>query len=80
MNDDDFRVLNDWICSQHDSCFDCPLRRYDDCDLEPAMQEIVEIASEIEDFGNGELWCSMGKDEVENAKTVLKKYMKASVL
>ena len=54
MNDKDYFLLNEFICSRYDSCDKCPLNKYGDCDVEPTSHEVVEIAKRISDLPNSD--------------------------
>lgn len=79
LNDKEYFLLNEFICSRHDSCEKCPLNKYDDCDVEPTSQEIVEVAKRIIDLPNSDELMIAHEDE-EKAREILARYRKAAVI
>ena len=79
MNDKDYFLLNEFICSRYDSCDKCPLNKYGDCDVEPTSHEVVEIAKRIIDLPNSDELALSQKDEA-GAREILARYRKAAVI
>ena len=79
MNDKDYFLLNEFICSRYDSCDKCPLNKYGDCDVEPTSHEVVEIAKRIVDLPNSDELALSQKDE-EGVREILARYRKAAVI
>lgn len=79
MNDKEYFLLNEFICSRYDSCGECPLNKYGDCDVEPTSQEVVEVAKRIIDLPNSDELMLTDKDE-ETAREIIARYRKAAVI
>jgi len=79
LNDKEYFLLNEFICSRYDSCDECPLNKYGDCDVEPTSQEVVEVAKRIIDLPNSDELMLTDKDE-ETAREIIARYRKAAVI
>ena len=79
MNDKEYFLLNEFICSRYDSCDKCPLNKYGDCDVEPTSHEVVEIAKRIIDLPNNDE-LMLTRENEENAREILARYRKAAVI
>ena len=79
MNDKEYFLLNELICSRYDSCEKCPLNKYGDCDVEPASHEVVEIAKRIIDLPNNDE-LMLTRENEESAREILARYRKAAVI
>ena len=79
MNDKDYFLLNEFICSRYDSCDKCPLNKYGDCEVEPTSKEVVEVATRIGDLPNNDELALSQNDE-EEARKILARYRKAAVI
>ena len=79
MNDKEYFLLNEFICSRYDSCDKCPLNKYGDCDVELTSQEIVEVEIRIIDLqNNDELLVTRAHDG--SAREILARYRKAAII
>ena len=79
MNDKEYFLLNEFICSRYDSCDKCSLNKYGDCDVEPTSHEVVEVAKRIIDLPNSDELALSQKDE-EGVREILARYRKAAVI
>lgn len=79
LNAKDYDLLNGFICSRYDSCNNCPLNKYSDCDVEPTAQTLVEIATKIVDFPNNDE-LALSQIYEEEARKILARYRKAAVI
>ena len=79
MNDKDYFLLNEFICSRYDSCEKCLLNKYGDCDVEPTSQEVVEVAKRIIDLPNSDERMLTHENE-EKAREIIARYRKAAVV
>lgn len=79
MKDKDYYLLNGFVCSRYDSCDNCPLNKYSDCDVEPTAQTLVEVATSIVDLPNNDEF-ALSQNYEEEAKKILARYRKAAVI
>lgn len=79
MNDKDYFLLNEFICSRYDSCDKCPLNKYGDCEVEPTSKEVVEVATRIVDLPNNDE-LALSQNYEEEARKILARYRKAAVM
>lgn len=80
MNDKDYELLNSFICSRYGSCYNCPLNKYGDCDVEPTKQEVVEIARGIFDLPNKDETFGLTHKDEEKARELLTHYRKVAIV
>ena len=79
MNAKDYNLLNQFICSRYDSCDNCPLNKYSDCEVEPTAQTLVEIATGIVDFPNNDE-LALSQNYEGEARKIIARYRKAAVI
>lgn len=80
LNAKDYELLADFICTRFDSCENCPLVKYADCDIDAPERELVSAAKKLRDAERKDSMAWIDDDKEEKAVVTINKYMNGVIV
>ena len=80
MSGEEYSLLADFICTRFDSCENCPLVKYADCDSDVPECELVYTAKKLHNAERKDDMNWMDNDREEKAIATINKYMNGVIV
>ena len=80
MNNEEYLLLANFICTRFDSCENCPLVKYTDCDIDAPKRELVSAAKKLRNAERKDSMCWIDDDGEEKAVATINKYMNGVIV
>lgn len=80
MNAKDYELLADFICTRFDSCENCPLVKYTDCDIDAPERDLVFMAKKLRDAERKDNMDWMDNSREEKAVATINKYINGVIV
>lgn len=80
MNGEEYSLLADFICTRFDSCENCPLVKYADCDSDATEHELVIAARKLRNAERKDDMAWIDNNREEKAIAVIDRYMNGVVV
>lgn len=80
MNDKEYLLLVDFICTRFDSCESCPLVKYTDCNIDAPERDLVFTAKKLRDAERKDSMGWIDDNKEEKAVATINKYMNGVIV
>lgn len=80
MNEKEYELLCDFVCSRYDECNKCPLKKYTECGVDTPAKELVDVAIRAYNLKAGDVIYGFDAEGEKAAREFIDKYRKAAVI
>lgn len=80
MNEKEYSLLADFICTRFAECGDCPLKNYADCDSGVPERKVMSFAKRLRHHEKKDDLCLVGDEEEKEAREVIDRYSNGTIV